>query len=140
MRFTSLVARVGLPILVAAGTLVIPGSPANAATVRRSDACASWGCGSATMTVVDANTIRPLIESVADTRCDGQGVFISIQMEYTDGLLHRTPEFGSSGCGQPNAVQTTYWEAGGNIRLARVILRTYESPHSVFAYGNWVAA
>lgn len=126
----------GLLPLAAAGALVLSlAAPAQAAA-SRSDACASWGCGSVTFTFVDGNTIRPLSESVKDASCDDWHVWITLQMEYTDGTIHGTPYFLANGCGT-YSVKNSYWEASGNIRDARAILRRSNNSQSQFAYGQW---
>ncbi len=126
--------RLLLPLAAAGTMLLSTAAPVQAAP--RSDACASWGCGSVTFTFVDRDTIRPVSLSVKDARCDDWHVWIRLEMEYSTGRRHYTPQFLANGCGS-YSVRNSYWEASGNIREARALLRRSDGSRSDFAYGTW---
>src|SRR4051812_1765523 len=135
MSLRTIVTR-GLMPLVAAGALILSlAAPAQAAS--RSDACTYWGCGSVTFTFVDGNTIRPLSESVKDATCDNWHVWITLEMEYTNASsTHFTPQILGEHC-DIYTVHNSYWEASGNIRQARAVLRRSNGSRSEFVYGPW---
>jgi hypothetical protein len=113
-----------------------PSAEVSAAAPKRSDACASWGCGSVTVTFVNGNTIRPFRESVRDTKCDGYTVAITFQMQYVDGKTYVTPWFTAGTCHDDYRVKNSYWIAGKNIVSGRAVI--WLQGRRKFAYGSWV--
>ena len=135
MSLRSIITRGLVPLAVVGALILSIAAPAQAAS--RSDSCTSWGCGSITFTFVDGNTIRPLSESVKDATCDNWHVWITLEMEYTNSSTHHfTPQILAAGCGT-YTVHNSYWEASGNIRDARAVLRRSDGHKSEVFYGSW---
>jgi hypothetical protein len=83
----------------AIGLLTLAAAPASAdvhaAATGRSDACTSWGCGSATWTW-GKSSLPSVSMSVNDTACNSLGVGIQLNFTYTNGSRHAGPIHWSS--------------------------------------------
>lgn len=88
------VARTLAAAVIASAAAIAPAAHAAATpslnSTGRSDACVSWGCGSATWTW-GKTSIPTISMSVNDTACNDLGVGVQFGLRYTDGQAWAGP-------------------------------------------------